>query len=80
MALHLIFVGVAVTCESLFDGRRRIFDQRQIGQGGCQQGCAASLADSDGSCYISPKEKLFNGNFMRLELTNEFLDVQENLA
>ena len=78
--LHLKFVSLAVTCECLFDGCWRIFDQRQVGQGGRQQGCAASLADGDSSCYISSKEKLFDSNFMRLEPTNELLNVKENLA
>ena len=78
--LHLKFIGVAVTCERLFDGCGRIFGQRQIGESSRKQGCAARLANGDSGCYIASEEKLFDSNFMRLELSDQFLYVEEDLA
>ena len=78
--LHLKFVGVAVACERLLDGGGRIFGQRQVCQGGGQQGGAACLADGDGGCYIASEEEFFDSDLMRLEFMDQLLDVEEDLA
>ena len=73
--LHLLFVGIAVPCDRLFDLRRCVFHNRETSQCGGNQDSAARLPDRDGSRDISSKEEFFNGHFIGLELVKQRLHI-----
>jgi hypothetical protein len=76
--LDLFFVGATIADDSGLDGQRRVFGNDEASTGGGEHGNTAHVTKLEGGLHVHSKEDVFNGNFLWMLASNDFLQALEN--